>query len=126
MLFRSAGCFLLLPGVNAQVAPMSVDQFEGMKGQRDAASPVSTSIMNQTLCGPSVKQTGGYLKASALSKFFFWLFDSKSHPENDPLVMWLSGGPGCSSQLALFAENGPCTINAYRGGVLSWSKLFFR
>jgi carboxypeptidase C (cathepsin A) len=25
--------------------------------------------------------------------------------------MWLTGGPGCSSELAVFYENGPFTIN---------------
>jgi cathepsin A (carboxypeptidase C) len=26
--------------------------------------------------------------------------------------MWMTGGPGCSSEVALFGENGPCTVNA--------------
>jgi cathepsin A (carboxypeptidase C) len=41
---------------------------------------------------------------------FYWLFRSKSVPSTDPLVMWLTGGPGCASEVALFYENGPFNI----------------
>jgi len=63
------------------------------------------------ICDPSVKQTAGYITAGGATKYFFWLFESKGAPTTDPLIMWLSGGPGCSSQLALFAENGPCKVS---------------
>lgn len=42
---------------------------------------------------------------------FYILFKSRRSPENDPLVMWLTGGPGCSSEIALFYENGPVWLN---------------
>ncbi|KAL5986163.1 hypothetical protein ACLOJK_028155 [Asimina triloba] len=29
---------------------------------------------------------------------------------DDPVVLWLTGGPGCGSELALFYENGPFSI----------------
>jgi len=41
---------------------------------------------------------------------FYWLFRSRQDPSTAPLVMWLSGGPGCSSELALFFENGPFSL----------------
>lgn len=41
---------------------------------------------------------------------FYWLFPSRSNPDEDPLVIWLSGGPGCSSSLAIFHENGPMEV----------------
>jgi cathepsin A (carboxypeptidase C) len=70
---------------------------------------------NPTICDPSVKQIAGRLPASDKAKYFFWLFESKSDPSTDPLLMWLSGGPGCSSQLALLVENGPCGVNKQTG-----------
>ena len=43
------------------------------------------------------------------SHYFAWLSESRSQPSKDPLIVWLSGGPGCSSSLAMMTENGPCT-----------------
>ena len=72
-------------------------------------------LRTPTLCDPSVKQYSGYLDISLGKKYFFWLMESRSAPKTDPVVMWLTGGPGCSSQLALLAENGPCSIDAKSG-----------
>ena len=43
---------------------------------------------------------------------FYWLFKSRSDKSNDPLVFWLTGGPGCSSVMAVFTENGPFQVGS--------------
>ncbi|KIH45646.1 serine carboxypeptidase, partial [Ancylostoma duodenale] len=44
-------------------------------------------------------------------EYYFRLTESKGNPDTDPLLVWLSGGPGCSSFAALFLEHGPFYIN---------------
>jgi cathepsin A (carboxypeptidase C) len=43
-----------------------------------------------------------------------WLYcapQARNNSDSAPLVLWLTGGPGCSSELAVFVENGPYMLN---------------
>jgi len=40
-------------------------------------------------------------------EMFYTFFPSRGEPASDPFVMWLTGGPGCSSEIAWLQENGP-------------------
>ncbi|XP_021618105.1 serine carboxypeptidase-like 17 isoform X2 [Manihot esculenta] len=40
-------------------------------------------------------------------QFFYYLFESERNPKDDPLVLWFSGGPGCSVLSAIVYQNGP-------------------
>ncbi|GAB2276808.1 hypothetical protein Dimus_011522 [Dionaea muscipula] len=46
------------------------------------------------------------------ARMFYFFFESRNNNTQAPVVVWLTGGPGCSSSVALFAENGPFKIDA--------------
>ena len=45
-------------------------------------------------------------------RIFYWFFEKKEpSSEKDPLLIWLNGGPGCTSMDGMFLENGPISID---------------
>lgn len=55
----------------------------------------------------------GYLQVDKEfdNNLFFYFFPSENDFENDPLILWLQGGPGAPAGFGLFVENGPFIIN---------------
>jgi len=51
------------------------------------------------------------LEQNSGDDMFYWWFESRTAPKDAPVVLWLTGGPGCASEIALFYENGPYQFN---------------
>ena len=52
----------------------------------------------------------GYLDVSE-TKQLHYIFIKSLDKKDDPILIWFNGGPGCSSLLGLFQENGPFVID---------------
>ncbi|EEF40333.1 serine carboxypeptidase-like 2 [Ricinus communis] len=80
------------------------------------------------------KMETGYVGVGEMEdvQLFYYFFESERDPTFDPLVLWLTGGPGCSGFSAIAFENGPLAIayDTYTGGLpslklnpFSWTKV---
>lgn len=61
------------------------------------------------------------------SNLFFWFFCKEGRDwEYAPVILWLQGGPGCSSMYGLFEENGPfiVTKKGLKRRKYSWTKYY--
>ncbi|KAF8583990.1 peptidase S10 serine carboxypeptidase [Ramaria rubella] len=69
-------------------------------------------IKRSNFCDPTVKVWTGYIDVDFGAKhMFFYFFESRQNPDTDDVVMWINGGPGCSSSMGLLMELGPCNID---------------
>ncbi|KAF0892344.1 hypothetical protein E2562_015427 [Oryza meyeriana var. granulata] len=73
----------------------------------------------------------GYV-AVGEARFFYYFIQSERSPEEDPVLLWLTGGPGCSAFSGLVYEIGPFffDFHGYKGGLPtllykadSWTKV---
>ncbi|CAL1412332.1 unnamed protein product [Linum trigynum] len=63
-------------------------------------------------------------------KLFYYLVEPEGNPSKDPLVLWLNGGPGCSSFDGFVYEHGPFNFEKTKQGLPKlhlnpyiWSKV---
>ena len=71
----------------------------------------------------------GYLDVSSdeNNKLHYVFLESERSPLHDPLVLWLNGGPGCSSLLGFLNEHGPKVFKENSTELISnkynWNKI---
>lgn len=115
---------LVLPIAVAQFVPAPTDLIsaQGYANVTVRYKEVATGICE---LDPNVKSFSGYADISPNEHIFFWFFEARNcDPTTAPLTVWINGGPGSSSMIGLFQENGPCGVdengNVY-SNPYSWS-----
>lgn len=79
-------------------------------------------VKTPTLCAMGgTKQYSGYLDTAQNKHFFFWFTEAQNQSSYrpTPLIVWLNGGPGCSSLMGSLAVLGPCRLNKQGDGVVN-------
>ncbi|CAI9535785.1 unnamed protein product [Staurois parvus] len=76
---------------------------------------------------PSFLQYSGYLNVPGGKYLHYWFVESQQDPSSSPVVLWLNGGPGCSSLGGFLKGHGPFLVqedgHTLKSNPHSWNKI---
>jgi serine carboxypeptidase-like clade I len=96
---------------------------------QSSAAPASDLVTNLPYYNYTKSRLfSGYLqlKSAPQNQLHYVFVESQKSPASDPLVLWLNGGPGCSSLLGFVQEHGPLVFKEnsieFEENDYSWNK----
>ncbi|XP_068120591.1 lysosomal protective protein-like [Hyperolius riggenbachi] len=76
---------------------------------------------------PPFRHYSGYLNATGGKYLHYWFVEAQQDPSSSPVVLWLNGGPGCSSLAGFLAGHGPFLVqedgSTLKYNQYSWNKI---
>ncbi|KAM5125324.1 lysosomal protective protein [Mantella aurantiaca] len=76
---------------------------------------------------PAFRQYSGYLSVPGGKHLHYWFVECQRDPTSSPLLLWLNGGPGCSSLDGFLTGHGPFLVqedgNTLKENPHSWNKI---
>ncbi|KAH7098172.1 peptidase S10, serine carboxypeptidase [Auriculariales sp. MPI-PUGE-AT-0066] len=92
------------PAPKQELSSLALDKFTTLKHN---AYPDHSMRIKRTRDMPTNRSSSyaGYIDIEA-RHLFFYFYESRSTPDVDPVLMWINGGPGCSSAIGAFMELG--------------------
>ncbi|KAL6546628.1 Serine carboxypeptidase-like 31 [Orobanche minor] len=109
LVFVLSLCHVIKPLVDAARDPY-------LSGKQRNAGPVEHLVTNLT--GQPIvdfRHYAGYITVNEKMgrALFYWFYEATNHADDKPLVLWLNGGPGCSSVgYGATQEIGPFLVDA--------------
>ena len=106
---------LLLLVASTSTAPTSSLIFprpSAVARSKAAGKSDEITTLPNLMAKPCWKQFSGYLSTNTSrdTQLFYWYHEAVSEPATKPLILWLNGGPGCSSLGGMFTELGPLVV----------------